>query len=86
MDAEIGINLYKPFYPEHSSEFEYDSSFKYWLKKTFVTRLGLKLYAINTSKNPKHNVFLGAHINANFGQADFSELSIGYVYRFDRIK
>ena len=86
MDSEVGINLYKPFYPEHSSEFEDDSSFKYWLKKTFVTRLGLKLYAINTSKNPKHNVFLGAHINANFGQADFSELSIGYVYRFDRIK
>ena len=40
--------------------------------------------AISTSKNPKHNVFLGVHINANFGQADFSELSIGYVYRFDR--
>ena len=84
MDAEIGLNLFKPFYQEFSDKFEDDSNFEYWLKKTFVTRLGLKLYAINTSKNPKHNVFLGAHINANFGQADFSELSIGYVYRFDR--
>ncbi len=85
MDAELGLNLFKPFYQEFNNKFEDDSDFEYWLKKTFVTRLGLKRYAINTSKNPKNNLFLGAHINANFGQADFSELSIGYVYRFGTV-
>jgi len=38
------------------------------------------LYAINTNKAPQHNVFLGAFINSNFGQADFSEITLGYMY------
>ncbi len=82
LDTEIGVNLYKPFYAEQSRLFENDNQFKYWLKKTFVTRLRLKLYALNTSNNPKNNLFLGVHINANFLQADFSGLSVGYVHRF----
>ncbi len=85
MDAQLGLNLHKPFYPEFNREFEDDSDFNYWLKRTFNTRLGLKIYAINTSANPKNNVFIGIHINANFGQADFSALSIGYVYRFGSV-
>ncbi len=44
--------------------------------------MGLKLYMINTAKKPKHNVYISAHINTNFGQADFSEASLGYVYNF----
>lgn len=55
----------------------------YKLKRTVSSRLGLKYYVISTNKAPKHNVFLGAHINANLGQADFTELSLGYVYRFN---
>ena len=43
--------------------------------------MGLKYYIINTKKKPKHNIYLSAHINSNLGQADFSELSLGYVYR-----
>jgi len=54
----------------------------YKIKKTITSRLGLKYYLINMDKAPKHNVFLAAHINANLGQADFSELSLGYVYSF----
>ncbi len=84
LDSEIGVNLYKPFYKEQSRLFEDDNQFKYWLKKIFVTRLGLKLYALNTSNNPKNNLFLGVHINANFLQADFSGLSLGFVHRFKK--
>ncbi len=80
IDSEIGINLFKPFYSEHNSMFENDSEVSYWLKSTFVTRLGLKLYAISTAKSPKNNFFIGAHINANMGQADFSELSVGFIH------
>jgi hypothetical protein len=52
----------------------------YKIKKTVSGRLGLKYYLVNTNKSPRHNVFLAAHINANLGQADFSELSIGYLH------
>ena len=84
IDAELGINLYKPFYKEHSSRFENESDLSYALKSTFASRLGLKFYAISTAKNPRNNVFIGAHINANLGQADFSEISFGYVFVFKK--
>lgn len=54
----------------------------YKVKRSVSSRLGLKYYILNTNNLPKHNVFFGAHMNANLGQADFSEFSIGYVYRF----
>ncbi|RNC90164.1 MAG: deacylase [Allomuricauda sp.] len=59
---------------------ELDDYFK--IKRTIPTRVGLKFYLISNNKIPKHNLYLGAHINANLGQADFTELSLGYVRRF----
>lgn len=85
IDSEIGVNIHKPFYSLHSELMEDDSQSSYWLKKTFASRLGIKFYVVNTSKNPKNNFFIGAHINANMGQADFSSLNIGYVHRFNKI-
>ena len=82
IDAEIGINVYKPFYTYHHELYEDDEGLSYWLKKILATRIGLKLYLMNTSKNPKNNLFVGVHLNANMGQADFSEISIGIVHRF----
>lgn len=55
----------------------------YEFKRSISSRLGLKYYFVGTHKNPTHNFYLGAHINANLGQADFNELSLGYVYRFN---
>lgn len=55
----------------------------YEIKRTISARMGLNYYFINTNKTPQHNFFIGAHINANLGQADFSELSAGYVYSFN---
>ena len=52
----------------------------YKLKSLISTRMGLKYYLIGTESNPTHNIYFGAHINANLGQADFSEISLGYVY------
>ncbi len=49
----------------------------YKLKSLFPTRLGVKLYLFNTNKIPKNNLYIGANINANYTQADFSELSLG---------
>ncbi len=64
---------------------------KYKLKKLISTRLGIRYYLFkaqvttpNTdldtnAKGVRINPFVGAHLNANLGQADFTELSIGVI-------
>ncbi len=81
MDIESGINISKPFYRHFNNLHENDNPLFYFLKSFFATRMGLNYYFISTKKNPRNNIFIGAHINANFGQADFSEASIGYTYK-----
>jgi hypothetical protein len=82
LDIEGGLNLFKPYYETYYRQFASVDRFKYKLKKYFSSRMGLNFYVINTNKIPRNNVFIGANINANFGQADFTELSIGYTYTF----
>jgi hypothetical protein len=88
IDKRINQGWY--FFPR---EFPADSGYplgeldtEYKLKRYISTRLGLNYYLISTSKMPRHNVFVGAHINANLGQADFTEFIIGYVYTFKKAK
>lgn len=89
MDIELGFNIYKPFYAQFEEDFPVAKQFQGYgefkrnFKRLLSTRLGLKLYAFNTNKLPKHNFYIGPHIKANAGQADFSELAIGYVYRLN---
>ncbi|MFA9371576.1 MAG: acyloxyacyl hydrolase [Labilibaculum antarcticum] len=83
LDIEGGLNLFKPFYSEYYKTYGGGASeVKYKLKKYFSSRMGLNFYFINTNKLPKNNFFIGANINANFGQADFSEVNFGYTYTF----
>jgi len=63
---------------------EYNSYYK--LKKLISTRLGLKYYLVATNKQPKSNLYLGVFINGNLGQADFTEIAIGYVHQLKRKK
>lgn len=98
IDLQMGYNIFKPGYkiewrinegwdntpkeiPENWQLGEYNSKFN--LKSAISSRLGLKYYVIGTSKAPKNNLYLGAHLNANLGQADFTELSLGYVHNFN---
>jgi len=81
LNFEGGINIYKPYFDVYFEKYGTGTGLKEFLKKTFNSRLGLNLYAKNTNKNPKHNVFLGVNISTNFGQADFGEGSFGYVMR-----
>ena len=81
LEWQMGFNIYKPFYKEQWLLTEEDGlNWYYEIKKALPSRLGLKLYALNTNKSPKNNFFIGANINSNFGQADFNELSFGYVH------
>lgn len=80
IDIEGGFNLHKPFYEEYNRRWEFKKGFEYWRSRYLTTRLGLKYYLINNDIMPRHNVSIGAHINANFGEADFMDLSIGYTF------
>ena len=91
IELNIGFNFYKPFYKVdyklNEGKIIDDGSYQlgkldwyYNVKHLISSRFGLKYYALNTNNSPKHNVFLGAFINANLGQADFTELGIGYVF------
>ncbi len=93
IEFDMGINIHKPFYKidwQLSQGFFFNGEYTklgelgsyYKIKRTVSSRLGLKYYIFDTYKLYKNNFFIGAHINANLGQADFSELSLGYVYRF----
>jgi hypothetical protein len=78
-DIEIGVNLYKPFFKSFYLPYASVTTTTYKLKSLFPTRLGAKLYLFNTNKIPRNNLYIGANIDANYSQADFSEISIGYV-------
>lgn len=56
--------------------------FYFKVKRTISARLGLKYYFLKTAFNPKHNVYVGAFINSNLGQADFTEFALGYLKVF----
>lgn len=100
IDLQLGYNLHKPAYkidwrinqgwdnppreiPQGWLLGEFDGSFK--KKSRISSRLGLKYYLIGMEKAPKNNFYVGAHLNANLGQADFTELSFGYVHSFNHI-
>ncbi len=54
----------------------------YKIKLTISARFGLKYYIKGTTKKPVNNLYIGAFINSNLGQADFTELAIGYIKIF----
>ena len=96
MEMRLGLTIAKPFYKidwklnEGYTYFsngeevivpgELNSYFK--VKHRVYGRMGLKYYVIPSIKEKKHTIYIGAFINSNLGQADFSEFAIGYEHRF----
>lgn len=66
-----GINLYNKFYGDYMNQFLSERGFQLELKKIFSTRLGVQYYLLDPKYCSRTNIFLGAYIKANFGQADF---------------
>ena len=92
LEAQLGVNIDKPFYkidyrlnneiyvPETDDYVPSELDSYYKIKRFISGKLGLKYYLIDTEKMPKHNFSLGAYICSNLGQADYSEISLGYTY------
>ncbi len=86
IDFQLNQGFYWNIYPPNGetetllilAELEDD----YAIKQALSARVGLKYYLFTNEKSPVNNLYLGVHINANAGQADFTELTLGYVYRF----
>ncbi|WP_282180644.1 hypothetical protein [Maribacter stanieri] len=97
MDSKIGLNVYKPFYKidwqlnEGYIQFVYGKEIivlgemdsYYQIKKHVFSRIGLKYYFMDMDSSSKHNTYIGVFIDANLRQANFSELTVGYVHKFD---
>ncbi len=81
IDIQGGLNITKPFYRTHFDVFENTNNYDWVTKRWFTTKFGFNVYLFNTKKLPKHNVRIGAFINANFGQADFTEFGLGYLFK-----
>ena len=82
LEINEGINLYKPFYREFNERWEFKKGFDYIRNRYISSRIGLNYYLVDNSRMPQNNVWLGAHIDANFGKADFMEFCVGYSYLF----
>ena len=74
-----GINLFKPFHETYNDLFENSTGLGYLLKRYVPTRLAINAYLLKPSRYPRYNVFVSSSMNANFGEADFGELSVGAV-------
>jgi hypothetical protein len=83
IDMEGGINLYKPYFSTFLKQYGGPGGIHQFMKKTFTTSLGLNYYLFDPALNKAFNVGIGAAINANFGQADFSQLNIALVKNFN---
>ena len=55
----------------------------YEIKRLLSGRFGLKYYVIGSEKKSNHDFYFGTFINSNLGQADYTELSIGYIRRLN---
>ena len=74
-----GIYLYNPFYKDRLEENDI-SGFKDKLKSFIPLRLGIQYYMKNTCTRFEKNLFVGVYIKTNFGQADFLETGLGYMF------
>jgi len=74
-----GINIYSPFI----KDFVYKNTIQYSINNILElhlsSKLGMKYYLLNPQTS-KFNIFVAMAIKANFGNADFTELSTGIVF------
>jgi len=77
LDVDGLLHLYKPFYRTYFDAYGIDNQVLFLLHRWLGARIGLNVYALPPSTNPKTNFFLGVHLNTNNGEADFSSITFG---------
>lgn len=72
------VNVYNPFYIYYL-RYNQNTVFKF-VETWFNSRLGFQYYFRDPYAEHRFNMHTGIYINANFGQADYAELSVGFVF------
>lgn len=75
-----GLYLYNPFYRDRYKQIYPEGDTKALLKTWFIARLGFQYYLRDAVLHARNNFFVGWYVKTNFGQADFTELSLGYSF------
>ncbi len=83
LELESGITLHKPYFDHWFRSTDSDNAFLRWQNKTFPTRIGGNFYLFNTNNSPAQNLYVGLHVNANWGTADFMGYTMGYIRRLN---
>jgi len=77
-NIESGILWWNPFYIKYKTSVGNHDIINV-LKRYINNRLGFRYFPFIRTNHQK-GLFLGAYIRANFGQADFNEISIGWLF------
>ncbi len=75
-----GLNFYTPFLPKYFKLTNKNVPFMVFLEHYTSSKLAIKYYLFETNAYRKTNFFIGMAVKANFGTADFAELSTGIVF------
>ncbi len=75
-----GLDIYNPFYKKYADIKERSYNFSRFVQTYTSSRIGLNYYWKPIGSDTKFNAFSGIFVHANFGQADFVELSTGVVF------
>ena len=78
MAVESGWYIWNPFYKYYKNSLG-QNDFKTFLKEYINNKMGFRFYPFAENGNLK-GLFFGSYIRANFGQADFSEYAMGFVF------
>ena len=78
--GQAGYNFYTPLRKKRLYKNIENIKFFHISELYISTRGGLKYYLLDVNKYKHNNIFIAVAIKANFGQADFPEISIGYVF------
>ncbi len=73
------LDIYNPFYIAYDDLTGRAHNFSRFVETLTSTRLGLQYYLGDTMHRKGGNAFIGIFVNANFGEADFVEMTTGIL-------
>jgi hypothetical protein len=71
------LDVYNPFYKAYDDYSGRTKDYRRFLETWTSSRLGLQYYFFDNETRKGPNIFAGLFVDANFGEADFVEVSLG---------
>lgn len=75
-----GLDVYKPYFRDYIVIEDEKKGISKFVESWFSSRIGFNYYFKNPMQYHKINAFIGTYVNADFGEADFAEISLGLVF------